>query len=75
MNILANAATVMAEAAEHEGGNGLMWGFIIGGGIMLAFLLLLLIAGSYSNVGMKHEAGPDVIDPSKQIGPFGPSSH
>lgn len=73
MNILASAVTLASETAEH--GNGLMWGFIIGGGIMLTFLVLLLITGSYSNVNMKHEAGPDVIDPSKQIGSFGPSDH
>lgn len=74
MNILA-ATSVIAEAAEHEGGNGLMWGLIIGGGIMLGFLVLLLITGSYSGAYNRHEAGPDVVDPSKQIGSFGPSQH
>ncbi|RKW69780.1 hypothetical protein [Galactobacter caseinivorans] len=73
MNILATAVTVANETAEHGGGNGLMWGFIVGGSMMLGFLLLLLITASFSNVGTKHEAGPDVIDPSKEIGPFGPA--
>lgn len=73
MNILATAATVANEAAEHEGGSGLLWGLLVGGSMMLAFLLLLLITGSFSNVGHKHEAGPDIVDPSKEIGPFGPS--
>lgn len=75
MNILAAAATVAAEAAEHEEGNGMMWGFIIGGGIMLGFLVLLLITASFSGAENRHEAGADVVDPSKQIGSFGPSDH
>ena len=75
MNVLASAVTLASEAAEHDGGNALFWAFVVGGSMMLGFLVLWLITGSYSNVGMKHEAGPDIIDPSKQIGPFGPSGH
>jgi len=74
MSILATAVTAAAEASEH-GSNATLWAFLIAGGMMLGFLLLLLVMGSYSNVGMKHEAGPDVVDPSKQIGSFGPSGH
>jgi hypothetical protein len=74
MNILA-ATSVLAEAAEHEGGHGMMWGFIIGGSIMLTFLVLLLITGSFSGAYNRHEAGPDLVDPSKQIGSFGPNEH
>jgi|GEM_PF-2291885 len=73
MNILASAATIAAEAAEGGHGNSLMWGFIVGGSFMVLFLLLLLITSSYSNVGNKHEPGPDLVDPSKTIGTFGPS--
>ena len=75
MSILATAVTAAAEVAEHGSENGIYWAFGIGGGMMLVFLLLLLVMGSYTNVGMKHEAGPDVVDPSKQIGSFGPSGH
>lgn len=75
MNVLASAVTLASKAAEHEGGSGLFWGFVVGGIMMGLFLVLWLITGSYSNVGNKHEAGPDIIDPSKQIGPFGPSGH
>lgn len=71
MTVLANAALLASEAAEAEGGNALMWAFIIGGSLMLTFLVLMLITGSYSNVSNKHEAGPDKIDPSRQIGSFG----
>ncbi len=41
--------------------------YVYGGAIMAALLLLMLITVSFTNVGNRHEAEPEHVDPQRQF--------
>ncbi|MET1036358.1 MAG: hypothetical protein ABWX68_14090 [Arthrobacter sp.] len=58
--------TVLASAAEAEAESASGQALLIGGGIMAIFLVGLLVTVSFSNVGRRHEAHPEVADSHRQ---------
>lgn len=61
------AGVVLAEAAEHEELAPLIAPPFVVGGVMLAFMLLLMfICVSFMNLGNRHEAVEEHVDPQRQ---------
>ncbi|MFJ2620074.1 hypothetical protein [Glutamicibacter sp. NPDC087344] len=62
-----NALILASGAASTTGLDSHTWALIIGGGIFVAFMLLLLVTVSYTNVGLRHEIKPDDFDEHRQF--------
>ncbi|WP_313814425.1 hypothetical protein [Glutamicibacter sp.] len=62
MNALTLAAEATNSALTAEG-----WSFLIGGVIFAAFMVLLLITVSYTNVGNRHTVKPEELDTHRQF--------
>ena len=59
-------ALVLAGAAEAEAEGAGTAALLVGGGIMAAFLVMLFITVSFTNVGRRHEAHAEVADQHRQ---------
>lgn len=65
--LISTAVNVSAEAAGGEAPAPLIAPpLVIGGTIFAIFLLLMFVAGSYTNLGRRHEPVEEHADPHRQ---------
>ncbi|KGF20788.1 hypothetical protein MHJ63_03065 [Pseudoglutamicibacter albus] len=71
MLTLANNLMLLAENVAETSEHSLVMPLIIGGSIMLTFLILLLITASFSNNHTMGKEDIELIDPNRQVGSLG----
>lgn len=65
----------MASEAASTGIDPHTMALIIGGGIFVAFMILLLVTVSYTNVGNRHTVKPEPEDTHRQFKVHEPHGH